>query len=146
MWLWTGILTFLSHVSQTSRTQDSCTKSTPLAHPGTSQILMSRFPTQTLTLNPHISSISLLAWFGMHAAKCSLSAESTAVKADRPLQFLPLLFLFFFFFLLFCFVIKTLHKIYCIFCSARVYVTHSHTYGGYVSVTVRTYPFKNCSN
>lgn len=83
MLLWTGILAFLSHMSQTSRTQDSCTKSTPLAHS---------------------------------------------------------------FFVLFCFVIKTLHKIYCIFRSARIHVTHSHTYGGYVSVTVRTYPFKNCSN
>lgn len=94
MRLGTGSLAFLSHMSQTSTAQDSCTESTPSAHPGTSQSFMSRFPTQMLTLNPHISGISLLAQFGTHTAKCSLSAESTAVKADRPLKFPSLLFLF----------------------------------------------------
>lgn len=44
-----------SHVSQPSRTWGFCTKSVPSVLPGMSQNFMSRFPTLTLTPNPHIS-------------------------------------------------------------------------------------------
>lgn len=129
------------HRKQGQRSVGNChtwgcsTKFIPSVLLGTSQDCMSRFPTLTLTLNPHING-SLPA--GMvqktHCQTKPFSKEhSSEIRLTSGIFFL-------FFFLLY----KDLAlRVTAYFPMPRCI---SFTYRGYTGVTGRTYPFKNCSN